>query len=118
MPPAEPSGSIRESSESQHEGERGTGYRKSMPAAAIPCERLGVRLRPPAPKGDGAEARSRPTKSVSRASVESKSTDLIVDVGRRELLKKTLEEEGVNGDHDGNRRTARSLRRTNVCRAG
>jgi len=55
---------------------------------------------------------------VSRASVESKSTDLIVDVGRRELLKKTLEEEGVNGDHDGNRRTARSLRRTNVCRAG
>jgi integrase len=71
-------------------GKRGVGYCKSMPGAVLPFKRLKRRKKP-------------------------EPTDLIFPNSMRGLLNIILQEENLKVDHDGNQRTAHSLRHTYVC---
>ena len=96
-------------------GKRGTGYCKSMPGAVLPFERLRNRLLP------RRRARKRPSlvpddRRLRRSKVEKpKPTDLLFDMTHRELFKQVLQEEELQFDREGQRRTAYSLRHTYIC---
>jgi integrase len=96
-------------------GKRGTGYCKSMPGAVVPFERLRGRLRSATGDGEqGGEVRSGRSETPAQALTLPKPTDLRFDRTHRELLKTVLVEEGLKFDREGQRRTAYSLRHTQI----
>lgn len=72
-------------------------------------------LRPVIEEDENGEEPTGRSESESAQMVKPKPTDPLFDRSHRELLKTVLEEEKLNFDREGSRRTAYSLRHTYIC---